>query len=174
VDALITIAVIVSPAGEYIRSASQAPCKRAIVQGLWKRLGTSALPAFASALMPKCPFCWMPILSTLGLGSVINAKWLQPFALLLLALAAGSLAIRAWRTQSYSPLILGTSAAVAIFVFKFVEDLAAGANLSGAVLIAASLWIPRPRQTPGEKAAQVADCPCGLTKATDSFKIQTR
>jgi len=139
------------------------------IRSHWKRLGISALPAFAWALMPKCPFCWAAILGTVGLRSVISATWMQPLALLLLALAPCSIALRARRTHSFAPLILGTSAAIAIYACKVIEDFAAGVYLSGAVLIAASLWIPRSGQTPDKKAGQAAACPCSTLKTADRF-----
>ncbi len=114
--------------------------KMPFAQDQIKQLGIGILPAFAVALLPKCPLCWMAILSTLGLGSIISVAWLQPLTILFLVVAVGALAFRARRIKAYGPLTLAMGAAVAVYLFKFVFNVDTGVYLAGAVLMGASIW----------------------------------
>jgi hypothetical protein len=118
-----------------------------------KQFGCTVLPAFAVVLLPKCPLCWMTILSTLGLSSVISAAWLNPLALLFLALAIAGIAFRAYRRRIYGPLVLGISAAILIYVSKFTFGFDAGAYVGGAILMGASFWNARPMTIESENPA---------------------
>jgi hypothetical protein len=68
-----------------------------------KQFGTGILPAFAVAILPKCPLCWMAILGTFGLSSTIGVEWLRPMAALFLLIAVGALGLRARRIHAYGP-----------------------------------------------------------------------
>lgn len=125
-------------------------------QDQFKQLGITILPAFAAALVPKCPLCWMAILSSLGLGPAIGAAWLQPLTLFFLALALGAIAYRARRRGAYGALILGISAAIIIYISKFIFGLDSGAYLGSAALIAASFWNARAKL----EKAEVINCCC--------------
>lgn len=127
-----------------------------IAHDQFKQLGITILPAFAAALVPKCPLCWMAILSSLGLGTAIGAAWLQPLTLFFLVVALGAIAYRARRRRAYGALILGISAAIVIYISKFVFGLDSGAYLGGAALMGASLWNSRP----GRDSAENIPCGC--------------
>jgi hypothetical protein len=118
-----------------------------VLQSKVRSLGLGVVPAFAVAMLPKCPLCWMAILGALGLGSIISLAWLQGLTILFLAVALGALAFRARRIHRYGPLLLGAAAAAAVYFFKFVVDLETAVYAAGASLIAASVWnsLLRPR-----------------------------
>jgi hypothetical protein len=121
-----------------------------------KIFGTGIVPAIAVAVLPKCPLCWMAILSTLGLGSAVGPIWLQPLTIFFLVIAVGALAVRARRIPAYGPLLLGIAAAISIYLFKFVFDIDAGVYISGAVMLGASVWNSLLKQK-----VKTAGCSCG-------------
>jgi hypothetical protein len=126
------------------------------IKGSSRNVGVSALAAVLVAATPKCPLCWMALTSALGVGSVVNSAWLQPLAVALLFTSLGVLLARARRRRSYGPFFLGLLAAVAMCVSKFRLDYDVGVYLSGATLIAASVW----NAVPGRQAAGDARCHC--------------
>jgi len=110
----------------------------------WKS-SLATLPAFVAVLLPAglCPACWPAyagILSSLGLGLLIDAKFLFPLTAVLLALAVFALGYRANRRRGYGPLILGLSGAAAVLSFKFAVDWSILVYAGLAVLVAASIW----------------------------------
>lgn len=128
-----------------------------IAQDQFKQLGITILPAFAAALVPKCPLCWMAILRSLGLGSSISAAWLQPLTLFFLVVALAAIAYRAHRRRAYGAPILRISAAMIIYVSRFIIRPDVGTYRGGAALMGASLWNSRP-------APEIAgSIPCGCS-----------
>ena len=111
----------------------------------------AAVPAGLVALLPKaaCPVCW-PVyagtLSALGLGFLLKSAWMVPLTGLFLAVAVGTLAVRARRRWGYGPVALGLVGAVAILMGKFVleSDLSTHGGL--ALLLGATLWNAWPRR----------------------------
>jgi hypothetical protein len=102
--------------------------------------GLSTIPVVLLAIMPKCPLCWIALMGTLGVGSIISTNWLQPLAVGLLLLPLSALLARARRRGSYAPFFLGLLAAVALYVCKFSLNYEPGVYLSMATLFAASVW----------------------------------
>jgi hypothetical protein len=123
--------------------------------------GSLALvPAVGSALLPKvaCPACWPAyagFLGAVGLGFLMDVRWLLPLTAVFLALAVGALAWRARSRRGYRPFALGIVAAGVVLLgkFSFDSDLAMYAGLG--TLVAASLWNswPRRRQSTCPKCA---------------------
>jgi hypothetical protein len=74
-------------------------------------LGFTLVPAGAAAILPKCPFCLMGVMSAVGLSSGIKAFWFLPFTLFFLFTTIAALAFQARRRRSYSPFLLGVMAA---------------------------------------------------------------
>ena len=112
-------------------------------------IGFSAIPTVLTAAMPKCPLCWMALMSALGVGSTINSEWLRPLAITLLLVSVGALFVRARRRGGYGPLFLGLAAAAAMYLCKFSFFYDNGAYLSGTILVGASVWNALPkRQAP--------------------------
>ena len=103
-------------------------------------IGTSAVPALLTALMPKCPICWMALMSAFGVGTTVSAGWLRPITLGLLLLPIIPLVISARRSGRYRALLLAVVAASSMYVCKFQLFYDPGVYLSGLVLVGASIW----------------------------------
>ena len=121
-----------------------------------RHIGLSALTTIIIAAMPKCPLCWLALMSALGIGSTVNSAWLQPLAAGLLFLLLSVLLVRAHRRRVYGPLCLGVVAAVVLYLSKFRLNNDVGVYLSGATLIGASIWNARPPR----EAANETQCQC--------------
>jgi mercuric ion transport protein len=134
-----------------------------------------ALPGIGVSLLPKlmCPACWPAyagIVSVLGLGFLISAKYLLPLTALFLALTAFALGFRASRRHGYGPFWVGLLAAVVILTGKFYFD-AEKATYSGVgLLVAASVWNSWPR-----RAAAVPSCcvPAGADVTPRNLRRRT-
>jgi hypothetical protein len=120
-------------------------------------VGFATLTAILVAAMPKCPLCWLALMSALGVGSVINLAWLQPLAVALLCLSVSMLLVRARRRGGYGPFMLGLVAAGAIYLSKFILNYDPGVYLSGATLISASVWNTLPKR---RRATTDTRCHC--------------
>ncbi len=110
-----------------------------------------ALPGIDISLLPKlmCPACWPAyagIVSALGLGFLISAKYLLPLTVAFLAVRSFALGFGASRRHGYGPLWVGLLAAALILTAKFYFD-AEQATYAGAGLLgAASVWNSWPRR----------------------------
>jgi hypothetical protein len=111
-------------------------------------VGVFAVPTIVAAAMPKCPICWMALMSAFGVGSIINADWLRPLTITLLLVPMGALFIRARRRGGYGPFFLGLIAAITMYVSKYRFYFDVGAYLGGATLVAASIWNAVPKHRP--------------------------
>lgn len=105
----------------------------------------AALPGIGISLLPKliCPACWPAyagILSALGLGFLISAKYLLPLTAGFLAITAFALGYHASRRHGYSPLWLGLVAAAVILTGKFYFDVTQATYTGVGILVAASVW----------------------------------
>jgi hypothetical protein len=119
-------------------------------------IGFSAVTTVLTAAMPKCPICWMALMTALGVGSAINSDWMRPLAILFLLLPVGALFVRARRRGAYGPFCLGLLAATALYLCKFNFYYDTGTYLSGGSLVAASVW----NAVPKRKAANDVRCHC--------------
>jgi mercuric ion transport protein len=111
---------------------------------MWKR-SLAVLPGIGVSLLPKlaCPVCYPAytgLVSALGLGFLISAKYLLPLTVAFLAVAAAALSFRASRRHGYGPFWLGLVAAAVILTGKFYFDAAQAAYAGVGLLIAASVW----------------------------------
>ena len=119
-------------------------------------IGASAISAVLTAIMPKCPICWMALMGALGVSSMINAVWIRPLAVGFLLLPVGALFIRVRLRGGYGPFFLALAGAMAMYLCKFVLFYDPGVYLSGAALIAASIWnVTNKRRTRDE-----TECRC--------------
>jgi hypothetical protein len=107
----------------------------------------------------------MSITSVLGLGSVVNVKWLLPVMLAFLIVAVWMLAFRARRRRGYSPFALGLAAALIILAGKFYFNDNAILYTGMVLLITASVW----NTWPGRLAKQF-NCDCN---APASLALET-
>lgn len=110
----------------------------------WKQ-SLIAIPGVGVSLLPKlaCPFCWPAyagLLSSLGLGFLISAKYLLATTGAFLVLVMGALAFQAKHRHGYGPFVVGLVAAVGVLMGKFAWE--SNPLLYGAVglLVIASVW----------------------------------
>src|SRR5215469_10839217 len=97
-------------------------------QNLW------TVPCIGVSLLPKlaCPLCWPAyagLLSSVGLGFLISAKYLLPITGAFLVLAVGGLAFRAKHRRGYGPLALGLAASGVVLTMKFALEFNIGVYL---------------------------------------------
>ncbi len=136
-------------------SATPAAPKR----GLRWRLSLAALPGLAFALLPKlaCPACWPAyagLLGSLGLGFLIETRWLLPLTAIFLTAALAALAYRARRRHGLMPFGLGIAATALVLAGKFWLESNPATYAGVALLVAASLWNTWPKRQP-----DIASCP---------------
>jgi len=118
--------------------------------GGW-RSGLAVLPGLGAALLPKvaCPACWPAyagLLSSLGLGFLLDGAWLLPLTAAFLMVAVGALAFRARGRRGYGPFGLGVIASGLVLLGKFAFE-ADSAMFGGiGLLVGASLWNSWPRR----------------------------
>jgi hypothetical protein len=86
------------------------------------------------------------------LGFLMQTTYLLPLTVASLALALAALGFRAKRRRGYGPLAVGTLAAVAFVLGKFVLDSNAAVHGGLAGLIGASLWNSWPGSVPAAPA----------------------
>lgn len=122
------------------------------------RSSVAVLPGIGAALLPNvaCPACWPAyagVLSSLGLGFLIDGAWLLPITAAGLAVALGAFALRARRRRGYGPLFAGLVASTAVLVGKFGIGVDVLTYAGVGVLVAASIWNLWPRRVVKQ------DCP---------------
>ena len=110
-----------------------------------------ALPGIGVSLLPKlaCPLCWPAyagLLSSVGLGFLISAKYLLPLTGAFLLLALATLAFKASTRHGYAPLGLGVVAAGGVMLGKFEWDSSVALYVAVGLLIAASMWNAWPKK----------------------------
>lgn len=119
------------------------------------RLGSESA---AALLLPigTCPACWPAyagFLGTLGLGFLLNDRYLLPVAAAFLAPALASLVYRARSRRGYAPFALGLAGSLSALVAKFTLSSTALLYLGLAGLVAAGAWNAWP-------ARDAAPAPC--------------
>ena len=110
------------------------------------------LPSIGVSLLPVglCPACWPAyagLLSALGLGALLNSRYLLPITAMLLAIAVGALAFRADQRRGYGPFALGVLASAIVIIGKFILVANIVVYVGAILLVAASVWNAWPRQT---------------------------
>lgn len=123
------------------------------------RTSLASGPGIAFSFLPNalCPACWPAyagILSTLGVGVLLEDAWLLPLTAAFLAMAVGALAFRARTRRGYRPFAAGLTASVGILAGKFAweSDIATYSGIG--LLVAASLWNAWPM-----RRVQKGNCP---------------
>jgi len=116
----------------------------------WRRL-LAVAPGLGASVLPvgTCPVCWPAyagLLTTVGLGFLLDTTYLLPVTVVLLGLALSSLAYRANSRHGYGPLAVGIVGASIAFVGKstFLSDRLLFLGL--VFLVGASLWNAWPRR----------------------------
>jgi len=125
----------------------------------WRRFA-AVLPGVGASLLPKlaCPMCWPAyagLLTAVGLGFLMSARYLFGVTTVFLVVSAGALAFRHRERRGIAPAILGFAGSALVLVgkFRFESPPAMYAGLS--VLIAASLWNSWPRKSAGDELVQL-------------------
>lgn len=85
-------------------------------------------------------------MSSLGLGFLLNTKYLFPLTIFLLLVTLAALGYHAKRRRGYAPLAAGVLASAGLLAGKFALDSWALTYGSAAVLVAASIWNAWPRR----------------------------
>jgi hypothetical protein len=153
-----------APSVEQIASAMALSAQRGTTRttgnGGW-RSSLAMVPGIGFAFLPKvaCPACWPAyagVLSSLGLGFLMDTQWLFPLTAVFLVVAVGALGFRARRRRGYGPFFLGLVAVTIVLAgkFGFESDPAMYAGLG--VLVTASIWNTWPRRA-------TAACPACIT-----------
>jgi hypothetical protein len=110
----------------------------------------AALPGAAATILPACPLCWplyAGILSALGLGFLLDARRLPPFAGTLLLFALAPLAWSAYHRRAPGPLLAGALGAALILTGKFVWSSLVFQFGGLTIVLGASLWNILPRKS---------------------------
>jgi hypothetical protein len=134
-------------------SAGTASSKGARTSSGW-RASLAALPGIGASLLPVgiCPACWPAyagLLGSLGLGALLQVKYLFPLTAAFLALAVWGLAYKARTRRGYGPFYLGLAGSAVVLAGKFYFGFGAAAYAGVALLLAGSVWNAWPRKTAG-------------------------
>lgn len=115
------------------------------------RASLATLPGIGLAFLPKiaCPACWPAyagVLTSLGLGFLLDVRLLFPLTAVFLLIAVAALGFRAPRRRGFGPFFVGLVASAVVLGGKFgiESDLAMYAGLG--LLVAASIWNTWPRR----------------------------
>ncbi len=127
------------------------------------RSAMAMAPGVGLALLPKvtCPACWPAyagVLSAVGLGFLMETRYLLPLTSLFLAIALFFLAFRARRRRGFGPFVGGLVAAGVLMIGKFVFESDPAMYVGVAGLMASSLWNSWPRKDAEGNAAQCSTC----------------
>ena len=122
----------------------------------WKQ-SLATIPGVGVSLLPKlaCPLCWPAyagLLSSIGLGFLISARYLLPVTAAFLEVAVGALAHRANLRHGCRPFLLGLFAALGVLLGKFWWESNLVMYASLGLLVMASVWNAWPHR------AAVSDC----------------
>lgn len=121
----------------------------------------AAVPGVGAALLPVgiCPACWPAyagLLSSLGLGFLLETTYLLPLTGALFLFALVSLAYKARSRRGYGPLGVGVAATTMALLGKFAVSSNLLLYLGLALLVGASLWHAWPRKTATGSCPQCA------------------
>ena len=136
------------PPVEAIASALRNGATNSGVGG-W-RSWLAVLPAIGVAMLPKlaCPACWpvyAGLLSSVGLGFLINTTYLLQLTVAFLVVAVGALAFRARKRHGFGPFVLGLVAAAVVIIGKFLFESDPAMYGGIALLVGASVWNTWPK-----------------------------
>lgn len=91
----------------------------------------------------------MSVLTSLGIGFLMEAQWLLPLTVFFLSVAVAALAVRARQRRGFGPFFLGTLASAIVLGSKFGVESNPAMYAGLGLLVAASLWNTWPnRSTP--------------------------
>jgi mercuric ion transport protein len=122
------------------------------------RASFAIAPAVLTSLLPNlaCPACWPAyagVVSSLGLGFLLDSAYLLPITGVFLSVAVVALGLRAKSRRGFGPLAIGLVSAVLILLGKFALDSDVTMGVGIALLVLASIWNSWPRRTPASCAS---------------------
>lgn len=125
------------------------------------RSSLATIPGILVAFLAKfaCPACWPAyagILASVGLGFLLDERYLLPLTASFLALAVGALAFRASRRRGYGPFGLGLQAAGIVLLGRFAVRVETATYAGIGLLVTASVWNAWPRRK--NNAASCPEC----------------
>ncbi len=132
-----------TPSVDQIVSCLRTPSLSSARSGAHATL--AAAPAVGIALLPNvlCPACWpayAALLSTLGLGFLLQSRYLLPLTVALVVVATLAIGFRARMRRGYTPAIAAALAGLSLVLAKFVIDSTAATYAATAVFAAAAVW----------------------------------
>ena len=86
------------------------------------------------------------MLTSLGLGFLMDVRWLLPLTAVFLLIAVAALGFRAGQRRGYGPLFAGLGASAIVLVGKFALESDAAMYAGLGLLVAASIWNTWPRR----------------------------
>jgi hypothetical protein len=134
------------------------------------REGVLAAPAVGVSLLPKlvCPLCspaYAALLSSMGLGFLISARYLLPLTAAFLVLALAGLRFRSSSRHGQGPFLVGVAASTVVLTGKFWSDSSAAAYTGAGLLVLASVWSAVPRRSAVCPACLPIDASANQVKA---------
>ena len=144
-----------------IASALRCGATKIGTDGHW-RSWLAVIPAVGVAMLPKlvCPACWPAyagLLSSIGLGFLMQTAYLLPLTVAFLIVAVGALGFRARSRHGYGPFLIGVVAATVVVVGKFRFE--SNPVMYGGIvlLVGASVWNTWPKRTGTQSCTACAD-----------------
>jgi mercuric ion transport protein len=109
-------------------------------------------PAVGVALLPKlaCPACWpayAALVSSMGLGFLIDSQYLFWLTTLVMVVAVLALGYRAGTRHGFGPMIVGLVSGGTLLAGKFLWDLTWLSYAGVAGLMASAVWNSWPRRS---------------------------
>jgi mercuric ion transport protein len=126
------------------------------------RSSLATLPGIAFALLPKvaCPACWpayASLFASLGLGFLLEVRWLFPATAVFLIVAVASLGFRARKRRGLGPFFVGLGASALVLGGKFGFGIDSAMYAGLPLLVGASIWNTRARVGRRPRSG-----PCGI------------
>lgn len=126
----------------------------------WPRI-LAVAPSLGLAAVPvgACPLClagYIGVVSTLGLGFLLERQYLLPLSAIALALALASFAWRARTRRGYGPLALGAGGALLLWLGQFIVGSVVATALGAVALAVATAWDVWPRMDPSPACSACA------------------
>lgn len=114
----------------------------------WGR-ALAVVPGAAVGTLPACPLCWpvyAGLVSSAGLGFLLDVAYLLPLTVVALLVALVGLGYRAGSRRGYGPLLGGAVAAGLLLAGKFAFDSDSAMALGVAMLMVAAVWNAWPQR----------------------------
>ncbi len=155
-------------------SASVAKAQRGCLAWLRAILATPAtvLPLLPSFSCPVCLAAYAGVLSSLGLGFVLNESVLRPLIVLFLGIAVGSVAWSARRHRKRGPVVAAAAGALGIFAGRILWSVPLAVYGGVICVVLAAIWNlvlskSRPSRTTFSKAetryvSEASSCCCAI------------